>query len=172
MIQFTSIIEKFDKNGEKTGWTYIFIPFNVAEKINKGVRRSYRVKGKLDKVAISQMAMIPMGEGDFIISLKADIRKQLKKQKGDKLSVSLELDTSELVMSSDFLMCLAEDKSAEEFYKSLSPSHQKYYSNWIESAKTIETKSKRIAQAMEGFKMKMGYPEMIRYHKAQKDKLK
>ena len=74
-------------------------------------------------------------------------------------------------MSADFLLCLAEEKQAEKFYQALSPSHQKYYSNWIESAKTIETKSKRIAQAIEGFKMKMGYPEMIRYYKAQKEKL-
>jgi hypothetical protein len=171
MIQFTCIIEKFEKNGEKTGWTYIFIPFDIAEKINKGVRKSYRVKGKMDKISISQLAMIPMGDGNFIIPLKADLRKKIKKQKGDKLAVTLELDKSELVMSADFLLCLAEEKQAEKFYMALSPSHQKYYSNWIESAKTIETKSKRIAQAIEGFKMKMGYPEMIRYYKAQKEKL-
>ena len=71
-----------------------------------------------------------------------------------------------------FLICLNEDKSAEKFFYSLTGSHQKYFSNWIDSAKTIETKSKRITQAIKGFGMKMGYPEMIRYFKTQKNKVK
>ena len=158
--------------GEKTGWTYVFIPFDVAEKLNKGVKKSYRVKGKIDAVAIKQLALIPMGNGDFIIPLKAELRKKLKKQKGEKVKLSIELDASEFKFNSDFLECLKEEKTAEKFFRSLPPSHQKYYSKWIEEAKTIDTKSKRIAQSIEGFKMKMGFPEMLRHFKAQKDKLK
>lgn len=172
MIKFTSIIEKFDKNGEKTGWTYVYIDCSIAEKINPNVRKSYRVKGTIEKVAIKQTAMIPMGSGDFIIPLKADLRKLIKKQKGDKVSLALTLDKDDFQISKDLLDCLKEEKSAEKFFFSLTGSHQKYYSNWIESAKTIETKSKRIAQSIEGFKMKMGYPEMIRFYKEQKAKLR
>lgn len=172
MIILNAIIEKFDKMGEKTGWTYVFIPFDVAEKINPKVKKSYRVKGKIDSIPIKQMALIPMGNGDFIIPLKADLRKKIKKQKGEKVKLVLELDASEFKISSDFLECLKDDKSAEKFFKALTPGHQKYYSKWIDEAKTIETKSKRIAQALEGFKMKMGFPEMLRHFKAQKDKLK
>jgi hypothetical protein len=169
MIIIHSIIEKFDKNGEKTGWTYLHIDSVEAEKINPGVKRSYRVKGKIDQVEINQMAMIPMGSGDFIIPLKADLRKLIKKQRGDKVSLQLRLDNTEIKISTDFLECLKEDKAAEKFFQSLTASHQKYYSNWIESAKTIDTKSKRIAQSIEGFRMKMGYPEMIRYFKEKKN---
>jgi hypothetical protein len=172
MITLNTIIEKFNKMGEKTGWTYVFIPFDVAEKINPKVKKSYRVKGKIDAVPIKQMALIPMGNGDFIIPLKADLRKKIKKQKGEKVKLSLELDSSEFKLSSDFLECLKEEKDAEKFFKTLTPGHQKYFSRWIDEAKTIETKSKRIARSIEGFKMKMGFPEMLRYHKAQKDKLK
>jgi hypothetical protein len=172
MTNYNTIIEKFAKMGEKTGWTYIFIPFDVAEKINPKIKKSYRVKGKIDLISIEQVALLPMGNGDFIIPLKADLRKKIKKEKGDKIKLSLELDTSEFNMNTDFLECLKEDKVAEKFYKALPGSHQKYYSKWIDDAKTIETKSKRIAQALEGFKMKMNFPEMLRYNKAQKDKLK
>ncbi len=171
MITFQSIIEKFEKNGEKTGWTYVFIDSVEAEKINPGVRRSYRVKGKIDEIKISQMAMIPMGSGDFIIPLKADLRKQIKKQRGDKVVLQLKVDSTEIKISADFLDCLKEDKAAEKFFLGLTASHQKYFSNWIESAKTIDTKSKRIVQSIEGFKMKMGYPEMIRYFKEKKNEL-
>jgi len=172
MITLTTIIEKFNKHGEKTGWTYIFIPFDVAEKINPKVKKSYRVKGKIDSIPIKQMALIPMGNGDFIIPLKADLRKKIKKQKGEKVKLSLELDTSEFNISSDFLICLKEEKNAEKYFNTLTPSHQKYFSKWIDEAKTIETKSKRIAQAIEGLKMNLGFPEMLRYYKAQKEKLK
>lgn len=172
MVNFNAIIEKFNKQGEKTGWTYIYIPFDIAKKLNKGIKRSYRVKGKIDSTPIKQLALIPMGGGDFIIPLKADLRKKIKKQKGEKIKLALELDTSEFKLNSDLLDCLKEDKASEKFFKTLTPGHQKYFSKWIEEAKTIETKSKRIAQALEGFKMKMGFPEMLRHFKAQKDKLK
>ncbi len=172
MVNLNVVIEKFGQKGEKTGWTYVFIPFDVAEKLNKGVKKSFRVKGKIDTVAIKQMALIPMGDGDFIIPLKADLRKKLKKQKGEKVKLSIELDASDFKHDNDFMDCLKDDKQAEKFFKTLSGSHQRYYTKWIESAKTIDTKSKRIAQAMEGFKMKMGFPEMLRHFKAQKDKLK
>jgi len=172
MIFFSSEIEKFDKMGEKTGWTYVFIPFDISEKINPKVKKSYRVKGTIDKLPIRQTSLLPMGDGNFILPLKADLRKKLKKQQGEKVKLALEIETQEFQLSNDFLICLNEDKSAEKFFYSLTGSHQKYFSNWIDNAKTIETKSKRIAQAIKGFGMKMGYPEMIRYFKTQKNKVK
>lgn len=168
MVNATLQIEKFGKNGEKTGWTYVFVDAKIAHKLNPGVKRSYRVKGKIDAVSVSQLALIPMGEGDFIIPLNAELRRKLKKVKGEKVKLSIELDSSEFMLSSDFMECLKEEPESYEFFGSLTPGHQNYFSKWIDSAKTIETKSKRIAQAMEGLKLKMGYPEMIRYHKAKK----
>ncbi len=146
--------------------TYVFVDAKMAHKLNPGVKRSYRVKGKIDAVSVSQLALIPMGEGDFIIPLNAELRRKLKKVKGEKVKLSFELDSSEFMLSSDFMECLKEEPKSHEFFGSLTHGHQNYFSKWIDSAKTIETKSKRIAQAMEGLKLKMGYPEMIRYHKA------
>ena len=92
MIRYTTIIKKFDEQGEKTGWTYIEVPLAIADKLNPGVRKSYRVKGKLDETPVEGMALIPMGEGNFIIPLKADMRKTLGKRKGDQLKISLLLE--------------------------------------------------------------------------------
>jgi hypothetical protein len=63
MISFSTTILKFDKQGEKTGWTYILVPAAMAEKINPGVKKSYRVKGKLDNFKVDKLALIPMGGG-------------------------------------------------------------------------------------------------------------
>ena len=102
MIFFSSEIEKFDKMGEKTGWTYVFIPFDISEKINPKVKKSYRVKGTIDKLPIRQTSLLPMGDGNFILPLKADLRKKLKKQQGEKVKLALEIETQEFQLSNDF----------------------------------------------------------------------
>jgi hypothetical protein len=92
MICFTTKILQFGEMGEKTGWSYIRIPAALAEKLMPGNKKSFRVKGKLDQQVIEKVALLPMGEGDFIMALKASIRKVLRKQKGDSLRVELEVD--------------------------------------------------------------------------------
>ena len=168
MIKFTGLLEKFGTKGEKTGWTYIMIRSELSHKINPGVKKSFRVKGKLDNFPIKGVALIPMGEGDFIMAINAEMRKGIKKQKGEKIVVQIDLDKDELEISNDFLLCLGDDKKAKMFFENLPKSHQNYYSKWIESAKTNTTKAKRIAQAINGFKMNMNFPEMLRYYKANK----
>jgi hypothetical protein len=103
MISFQVIIEKFGKQGEKTGWTYFVVPLDIAEKIHPGNRKSFRVKGTLDKVKINGVALIPMGEGNFIMPLKTDLRKQIKKGKGDTLEVRIELDKEVYQLNQDRL---------------------------------------------------------------------
>jgi hypothetical protein len=45
MIKFTATLLKFDKQGEKTGWTYIEIPADLAQKLKPGNKKIFRVKG-------------------------------------------------------------------------------------------------------------------------------
>jgi len=161
-IIFTATLEKFASQGEKTGWTYISIPKKVAGKINPGVKRSFRVKGKLDEHPIKFVATVPMGEGNFIIAINATMRKAIGKQKGEKVEVELELDKAKITINKEFLECLADEPAALKEFNKMPPSHQHYYSKWIESAKTETTKTKRIALAVDTLAKKMNYGEMIR----------
>jgi hypothetical protein len=162
MTKFATVIKKFDKQGEKTGWTYIEISASEAKKINPGVKTSYRVKGKLDDFAFQKLALIPMGEGSFILPLNAKIRKAIAKRMGDKLRVEMDLDVRQIEPSADFIKCLKQDPEAHEFFKSLSGSHQRYFSKWIDDAKTTATKTKRIVMALTAFSKKQGFSEMMR----------
>ena len=63
MVKFTTAILKFDKKGEKTGWTYIVISADIARKLKPGNKKSFRVKGKLDHYSFAKTALLPMGEG-------------------------------------------------------------------------------------------------------------
>jgi hypothetical protein len=162
MITFKTTIEKFDRQCEKTGWTYVEISSSRAEKINPGVRVGYRVKGKLDKFAFEKMALLPMGDGRFILPLKAEIRKTIGKRHGDSLNVEMELDQRQIQPSGDFMKCLKDDREAMKFFKGLSGSHQRYFSKWIDDAKTMQTKAKRIVMALTAFSKKQGFAEMMK----------
>ncbi|MFM9985150.1 MAG: DUF1905 domain-containing protein [Flavobacteriales bacterium] len=169
MEKFTALLEKFENMGEKTGWTYITIPAKTAIKLNPENKKSFRVKGKLDQYAIHQVALIPMGEGDYIMAINATMRKGIRKNEGATIVVQIEQDNSELEVSPDLVACLKEDKAAWKQFESLATGHQRYFSNWIESAKTQTTKADRIAKCLFAMQEKMDYGEMIRYFKARKN---
>ena len=165
MVEFEAEIIRYAKNGEKTGWTFVEVPWDIAEQIKPKTKTTYRVKGYLDAFEISQVALVPIGEGNFILPLNAEMRKHIKKQVGDKLKVSLEEESQELPISGDLLASLELEPEALELFNSYPRGHQRYYSNWVESAKTYETKSKRIYMCVYGLLHKMDYGQMIRHFK-------
>ena len=161
MIKFTTTILRFDEQGEKTGWTYFVIPAYLAQQLSSG-KKSFRVKGKLDSHAIKQVALIPMGEGDFIMPLNAAMRKSIGKRKGAQLNVQLVLDESAFQFNQDMIACLEDEPKAMENFKKLSGSEQKYFSKWIDGAKTDATKAKRIMQTLTAMLNGFHYGQMIR----------
>lgn len=165
MIQFKALIKKFDDQGEKTGWRYIEIPAVIAHQLKPDCKKSFRVKGMLDDYAIEKTALLPMGEGSFIIPVGAAIRKKIYKQAGDILWVQLEEDNREIGVPDDFAECMNDEPAALEYFNKQPGSHRNYYVKWIDSAKTIETRSKRIAMAVTAMAKGMNYAEMIRANK-------
>lgn len=168
MITYNTAILKFDKKGEKTGWTYIEVPAAIAEQIKPGCKKSYRVKGKLDAFSIAQVALIPMGDGNFIIPLNAAMRKGTGKRKGAIITLQLEEDKKEYELNAELMACLADEPAALDFFNSKSLSYQRYYSKWIESAKTEITRTKRIAMAVSSLAKKIEYGEMLRMQRDMK----
>ncbi len=162
MVQFTAQIRQFAEQGEKTGWSYVTIPPDIAEQLKPGFKKSFRVKGKLDAYPIAQQALLPMGNGEFILPLKAGLRKAIHKNKGAMLKLILEEDKKPLQVSTELMECLADTPKAKKKFNELPRSHQMYYSNWIESAKTSETRAKRIGLTILAMEKNMTYGEMLR----------
>ena len=165
MTRFETILQKFGNKGEKTGWTYTEIPAHIAHEIKPNCKVSFRVKGTIDNFPVKLLALLPMGEGDFIIPMNTQIRKKIRKEEGGMVILNLEEDSDELPQSEELMMCLEDEPKALEAFLKLPKSHQLYYAKWIESAKTIETKTKRIAMAVQGMLMGMNYPEMLKYYR-------
>lgn len=162
MITYVTTIQQFEKKGEKTGWTYVDIPANIALQIKPKNKKGFRVKGKLDKFPIKGVSLIPIGEGDFIMPLNAEMRKALKKRKGEKLTIKIEEDKEEKKICQELLDCLQDDPRADKNFHAMSGSYQRYYSNWIEQAKTESTKAKRIAKTVKGLSLGMTLAEILK----------
>lgn len=168
MIQFLAQLVRFGEMGEKTGWTVLPISALQAQILSPGQKTSFRVKGRIDQVPIRQMALIPMGEGDFILVLKAELRKKLRKEAGATVEVELNLDTDPFEWDPDFLACLEEDPEAQAWFQTLAPSHQRYFSKWIADAKTAPTKEDRIVSALKALRLHWDFGTMIRSRKKDK----
>src|SRR5688572_28840609 len=108
MVKFEATIQRFSKQGDKTGWTYVLLPSKIVSRVKPGTRLTFRVKGKLDNFPIAGVALLPMGEGDFIMPLNAKLRKGIAKPIGAKLTLQLEEDKAPFKFNADFLECLSD----------------------------------------------------------------
>jgi hypothetical protein len=172
MIEFTTRILQFDQQGEKTGWTYVEIPVDIAEKLQPGNKKSFRVKGKLDDHAIKGVSLLPMGGGKFIMALNGAMRKAIHKKKGAMLKLKLEVDKQGYQLNREFMKCLEDEPIGLNYFNSLPKSHQNYFSKWIESAKTDATRTKRIAVTVNALSRKMNFVEMLRWERSERDQWK
>lgn len=166
MIQFTAEIEKFGKMGEKTGWSYVFIPSTLAQQIKPDCKKSFRLKGKIDEVEFRGKAMVPMGKGDFIFTLNDVLRKKLKKDVGAKVLLSVEEDCNfKIEIPEDLALCLLDEKHLMSNFLTMPVSHQNYYINWINQAKTESIRTKRITMTIIAMDKQQDFGTMIRESK-------
>lgn len=163
MIEFKTIILQFAEQGEKTGWSYIEIPADLAQQLKPGNKKSFRVRGMLDGFAVSGMALMPMGGGNFIMALKADVRKAIHKNAGAMLQVRIEEDVDfKVEMPDDLKECFDFEPEALDFFNSLPKSHREYFIKWINEAKTNETRAKRLVNTVNAMLRKWSYSQMMR----------
>ncbi len=168
MATFTAVLEKFGDKGEKTGWTYINVPAKVASVLKPGNKKTFRVKGLIDSHQISAIAIVPMGNGNFILPVNAGMRKAIKKIHGASVKVALETDTTPIKISEELIECLQDDPDAEKYFIGLPPSHRNWYSNWVREAKTDLTRSKRIAAVVKACSLQLNFGEMIQHYRDEK----
>ena len=169
MVNFNAEIERFEKNGEKTGWSYVFVPEVLAQQIKPNDRRGMRVRGQIDQVAIHGKSLIPMGGGDFILALDAKLRRRLQKEEGSVVNLSLEHDVDfNIEMPEDLEVCLAQEDGLLEHFLSYTKAHQNYFINWLNTAKTEATRTKRLVMVVDAMAKKQDFGLMLRSNKREK----
>ena len=166
MVKFTAPIQKFSQQGEKTGWTYISIPQDIADQLMPDNKKSFRVKGKLDAYEFKGVALIPMGGGEFIMALNAQVRREIKKKHGAMLKVELKVDKQPIEVPEDLLECLQDEPQALDFFSNkLNLSHRNYFIKWIAGVKSAEARAKRIARTVNALALNMNFVEMLHWEK-------
>lgn len=161
MICFTSKLAKQNKPG---GWTYLIVAATHVKKL-KASKKTFRVKGTLDGFAFKHTSLLPLGDGSHFLPFNAAMRKATGKKAGDKIVVAMEVDESKPKLSRDLLQCLKEDPEASNFFKTLSPYMQYFYSTWIESAKSEQTKTRRLVAVVNSLAKKQNYMELMEMYK-------
>lgn len=157
------MILQFGEMGEKTGWRYVEIPADLAQEMKPGNKKSFRVRGFVDTFPISGFALMPMGDGKFIMPLKAEVRKAIRKESGATVTIKLEEYIGfKVEIPTDLQDCFDFDPEAQTQFESLAMSHRNYFIKWIESAKTDETRAKRIVNTVNAMLRKWSYNVMIR----------
>lgn len=142
-----------EKTPGKGGWTYTVIPEVPQDKHTPF--GWVKVRGSIDGVEFKKHHLMPMGTGQLGLSVRAEIRKKIKKQAGDYAHVILYLDNEPLEVPEELLLCLQSEPDALQFFNSLNENEQHNYVKWIYSAKTDETKVDRIAKALDRLTQKL-----------------
>ena len=162
MHAFKAVIQKYANKGEKTGWTFIYLPTDIHAKLKLKNKKEFRIKGIIDNEPFEKLSVYPIGNGEYIIALNATLRKKLGKQEGTTVSVKLALDENIALQSQELLDCLAEDKTALEAFNALLKSHQNYHHRYVATAKTDATRAGRIVNVINALYKKQSFGEMIR----------
>jgi hypothetical protein len=129
--------------GNNTG---INVPDEVVEKLGAGKKPPVIVTVN-DFTYRNTIAV--MG-GKFMIGVSADIRSKTGIKGGDKVKVTLELDTKprEVDVPADFQRLLDKNSKARQFFETLSYSNKQRYVLPLGQAKTEETRQRRMEKAI------------------------
>lgn len=136
-------LEKFPGKG---GWTFARLPEVKPDKSQPFGWR--KVRGFIDDFEIRQYHLMPMGNGELFLPVKAEIRKKTGKKEGDTVHVKLWPDDAPLEAPQEFLDCLEDEPAALKTFQGFPEKEKKKYLDWIYAVKTDELKVARMAEAI------------------------
>jgi hypothetical protein len=138
---FTAVIQ--DPGG---GGAFVEVPFDVEKEF--GSRRP-RVKAMIESVPY-RGTLTRMGTDCHILGIRKDIREQIGKTFGDKVTITVEPDVEPRLVEvpAELKKAFRTEKEARAAFEKLSYTHQKEYADWIDDAKREETRQTRIAKTI------------------------
>jgi len=143
-FRFKALIKKH----EGIDAAFIEFPYNVETEF--GIKGQVKVVATFDGVAY-RGSLVKMGGDCHWIGITQTIRKQIGKNPGDTVEVTITKDDAirTVEIPADFKTLLQEDAEILAFFNKHSYSHQREYVNWINDAKKEETRHSRMLKAIE-----------------------
>jgi hypothetical protein len=140
-IKFSTVLLQ----GGKTA-TGIKIPEEIITKLGAGKKPPVKVTIN----GFSYRSTVAVMGGAFMVGVSAENRKGANVAGGDKIEVTLQLDTEERIVEvpKDFQKALDKNTAAKKFFETLSYSKKQWLVIPVKDAKTEETKQRRIEKAI------------------------
>jgi hypothetical protein len=130
--------------------TGIRVPDDIVEALGKGKRPPVRVTIN----GFTYRSTVAVMGGDYMIGVSAENRAGAHVAGGDEVDVDLELDTTprDVMLPADFAAALDANPKARQTFDALSPSNKGWHVSSIESAKTDDTRVRRITKQVEALR--------------------
>jgi hypothetical protein len=141
-LRFTSILEK---STNKLWGSHLRVPKSVAEKLVRGDSR--RVLRTLNGSEAHQCALLPYGEGAFVLSVNKKWRNALHLKIGSEVKVGLQLDESKYghPMPAELNESFRQDREGSRLFHSLTQGRQRTLLYIIGSARDPEVRAWRAS---------------------------
>jgi hypothetical protein len=144
ILEFDAVLE------EVKGMEALTINFPYDTQELYGVRGQVKVKVTYDGVPY-RGSLAKMGHHCHFLLVRKDVRKQIGKNAGDKVHVTVQRDTEERVVElpPELADLFVQNPEAQARYDKLSYTHRKEYVQWINEAKRPETRQNRLVKTIE-----------------------
>ena len=144
MARFRAVLQP-DPTG---AGTWIAVPRELNAKL--GLRGRPKIQAVIAGHAY-RGSLMPMGDGTFGLGVLKAIQQAAGVQRGDAITVELELDTAPRVIEPppDLARALARSKKATAAWEKLSYTDKRELALGLEGAKKPETRQRRLAAALE-----------------------
>jgi hypothetical protein len=140
-IVFTALITSNTSINNSSA--FIAFPYDLKEMF--GVGNLVPCKAVFDNRIAYQGSLAKMGDEHAVLLLRKDVQEQLGKDPGEYVTVEISLDDSprKVTVDSDMHEVLKRKKLWDTF-QTLAYSHQKEYVVWINAAKQLTTRERRL----------------------------
>ena len=138
-------LERFPGKG---GWTYVDLSdLDLPSDLPFGW---VIVNGRIDNHALTRHKLMPKGDGNLFLSVRADIRKRIEKQAGDTVHVVLHLDEVPTELTPELREIFdAESPEIRSRWEALSPMEHRAQLMLIHSAQTQKQRVETIVKLLE-----------------------
>lgn len=157
LIHQSYLLKKFPGKG---GWTYCDIPEIKPNKENPF--GWVEVEGFVDDYPIEFYKLMPKGNGQLFMPVKAAIRKKIKKEAGDEVMIRLRL--CQQIFTFPQLIEDAfeyEDDNVIEKMNLMSENEKKLFSKWIMETTNPDTQAQRINVMIDKIKLGLQFKDTI-----------
>ncbi|MEV4345929.1 YdeI/OmpD-associated family protein [Actinoplanes sp. NPDC049596] len=139
---------KFRAELQKTGGTTT--GFEVPDEVVTGLGGGGRPKVVATFNGFTMRSAIAKMGGSYWLGVSAERRAAAGVEGGEVFDVEVELDTAprELEVPDDLKAALDAEPKARDFWTTLSFSNQRYHVDQLTSAKTAETRARRLAKSV------------------------